>query len=69
MNKETSPLAAYLKPRGNLAKLAVTLGVQRTTVWRWCNGRVPADRLREVELATGIPRSDLRPDIFTEAAE
>lgn len=68
MKKETSPLAAYLKPHGKLAELATALSVDRTTIWRWCNGRVPADRLREVEMVTGIPRSDLRPDIF-EAAE
>ena len=63
-----SPLTQYRNANGvSIESLAETLGVERTTVWRWERGRVPVDRLPDVEKATGIPRRDLRPDIFGDA--
>jgi transcriptional regulator with XRE-family HTH domain len=63
-----SPLTQYRTANGiSIESLAETLGVERTTVWRWERGRVPVDRLPDVEKATGIPRSELRPDIFGDA--
>jgi DNA-binding transcriptional regulator YdaS (Cro superfamily) len=47
---------------GGKAALARLLGLSRQAVHRW--HRVPADRLDEVERATGVPREVLRPDIF-----
>ena len=49
---------------GLMAQLARELGVTRSAVWQW--GRVPAERLPEVERITGIPRHQLRPDICPE---
>lgn len=52
--------------------LAVALGVDKSLVTRWAQGRVPAERVADVERVTGIPREKLRPDIFgakTEAAQ
>lgn len=60
-----SPLTAYRTENGiTVEALAETLGVDRTTVWRWEKGRVPVDRLTDVEKATSISRQALRPDIF-----
>ena len=65
----TSPLTAYRNTHDmSVEDLAALIGVDRTTVWRWEKGRVPVERLGDVWKATGIPRQDLRPDIF-EAAQ
>lgn len=65
----TSPLTLYRNELGlSVEALAERLGVERTTVWRWERGRVPADRVREVERLTGVPRQTLRPDLY-EAAQ
>lgn len=39
--------------------------INKSTVLRW-ERKVPAERIVEIERATGIPRSDLRPDLFIE---
>jgi len=46
---------------GLRAKIARELGITFPAVLKW--RRVPAERLPEVERATGIPRHELRPDI------
>lgn len=43
--------------------------VHKTTVMRWERDGAPLDRVVEVERVTGIPRAELRPDVFVEAAE
>ena len=47
-----------------LDTLAARLGVQRAAVWKWENGRVPAERVLDVERLTGLSRHDIRPDIY-----
>lgn len=47
---------------GGMAQLASQLGVARQAVYQW--RRIPVDRVADVERITGIPRSELRPDIF-----
>lgn len=60
-----SPLTQYRKANGqSLEALARTLGVDKSTLWRWEAGRVPVDRLSDIEAATRISRRELRPDIF-----
>lgn len=49
--------------------LAKALGVDKSLVTRWVQGRVPAERVADVERVTGIPRHELRPDIFGSAQE
>lgn len=44
--------------------LARSLGVDKGSVSRWCNHRVPAERVLEIERATGIRRELIRPDIY-----
>ena len=56
--------------RGLLAKIAAELGVTRGAVAQW--DKVPAERVPEVSVITGLPRHELRPDLWeapaTEAA-
>jgi len=46
------------------AGLAKAIGRHRVAVSRWNKGRIPAETVRQIEAATGIPASDLRPDLF-----
>lgn len=47
---------------GGVTSLAKALGVRHTSFYSW--RRVPAERVRAIEAATGIPAHELRPDIF-----
>ena len=51
---------------GLQAHIARALGITRAAVCHW--RRVPAERVLAVEHATGIPRHELRPDIFPHPA-
>jgi DNA-binding transcriptional regulator YdaS (Cro superfamily) len=63
-----SPLTTYREThKQTVDALAASLGVDRTTIWRWETGKVPVDRLADIERVTRIPRQKLRPDIFGEA--
>jgi len=55
---------ALLRGKGEKARLARALGVDKATVTRWTQHRVPAESVLEVEKATGIPRTTIRPDIY-----
>ena len=46
--------------------LAQKLSISRMAVYKWRNSAhgLPDRRLLQVEAATGIDRSDLRPDLF-----
>jgi TorA maturation chaperone TorD len=47
---------------GGVRALARQLGVSQPAISSW--KRVPADRVLSVEANTGVPRSDLRPDLY-----
>ena len=65
----SSVLTSYRKLKNqSLEVLSDALGVDKSTLWRWETGKVPVDRLVDVERVTGLSRQDLRPDIFGEAA-
>lgn len=51
--------------RGLQVKIAKALGITRGAVANWWRrGRVPAERVLDLESLTGISRHDLRPDIY-----
>ena len=50
---------------GGMAQLAAKLGIARQAIYQW--SRIPAERVVEVERITGVPRNELRPDIFGDA--
>lgn len=52
---------AVAKAGGPLA-LGRTLGISRQAVEGW--NQIPAERVHEVERATGLPRSIIRPDLY-----
>jgi DNA-binding transcriptional regulator YdaS (Cro superfamily) len=58
--KTPSPIDAA----GPRSVTADRLGVNRSTLTRWAENGVPAERVVEVERVTGIPREQLRPDLF-----
>ncbi|MHC2481592.1 YdaS family helix-turn-helix protein [Rhizobium leguminosarum] len=56
-----------VRERMPLSWLARKIGVSRGAVAQWKN--VPAERMRDVSEATGIPMEILRPDIFESKSE
>ena len=46
----------------SVSELSRRLQTSRGTLYRW--RRVPAERVTEVERVTGVPRHELRPDVF-----
>ena len=47
---------------GSARRLAAAIGLSQQAVQQW--RRVPAERILDVERATGVPREKLRPDLF-----
>jgi len=61
--KKRSPLHKYLKAkRGRLSELAAALKITPGAINQW--DKVPADKLVAVSRETGIPRQELRPDLY-----
>lgn len=59
------PFTELLESRGlRMAGLARAIGVNKSTITRWAAGRVPAERVLDVERVTGVPRHELRPDLY-----
>lgn len=59
-------IAWFEEQRGRRLALAQHLAMAPSAVSQW--RRVPAERVQAVEKYTGIPRCDLRPDLYAEAA-
>ena len=55
-------LQKAIETAGSIGALARLLGIAQPSVSAWT--RVPADRVGAVEAAVGIPRHELRPDLF-----
>ena len=56
-------LEKAIQAAGGITALAELLGVTKQAVAQW--DRVPIDSAKLVESATGVPRIELRPDIFS----
>jgi DNA-binding transcriptional regulator YdaS (Cro superfamily) len=55
---------------GSQSRLARALAVKPQSVQKWVSlGFIPANRMQEVSIATGIPVTELRPDIFASSQE
>ena len=64
-----SALTTYRKRTGlTQAQLAEELGVKSPAICKWERRRVPAERVIDVEQVTGVPRHELRPDLYPVAA-
>jgi DNA-binding transcriptional regulator YdaS (Cro superfamily) len=66
-----SPLRQFRlanEPKVTLEDLGSRFGVNKSTVLRWEEERVPAERVLDVERETGVPRHELRPDLYPEPA-
>jgi DNA-binding transcriptional regulator YdaS (Cro superfamily) len=52
------------KIMGGRGPLARALGVTREGVRQWHLARVPAEQCPRIERLTGVPRAELRPDLY-----
>src|SRR3984893_16711508 len=59
-------LEEAIRVAGGVSALARKLGISQPSVSNW--SRVPAERLVDVETATGVAREKLRPDLFGSAS-
>jgi DNA-binding transcriptional regulator YdaS (Cro superfamily) len=62
MGNDEEALARAIRAAGSARKLAALIGATHPTVVKWA--RVPAKWILKVETATGIPRHELRPDLY-----
>ena len=53
-----------IRVAGGVGALARKIGISQPSISNW--GRVPAERVLAVEAATGVDRSVLRPDLYSE---
>lgn len=61
-----SALKEAIRLAGSQAELARRIGKKQAHVWNWLNrdGRIPAEAVLPIESATGVSRSELRPDLY-----
>jgi DNA-binding transcriptional regulator YdaS (Cro superfamily) len=62
MTSKDPGLQAAIDAVGGLRALARLLGISASAIAQW--RRVPAHRIVEIELGTGVPREILRPDLY-----
>ena len=54
-----------IKELGGFRKAAEALNIPRTSLHRWVKSKsIPPHRVLAVERITGVPRHELRPDIY-----
>jgi DNA-binding transcriptional regulator YdaS (Cro superfamily) len=64
------PLTQYRRDAGlTLQELGDRLNVGRAAVCKWERRQIPAERVLEIERVTGVPRHELRPDLYPPPAE
>ncbi|MCG4273924.1 helix-turn-helix domain-containing protein [Acetobacter senegalensis] len=62
MSQNGMSIRSIIKKAGGPSRVARLLGIHHSAVIRWEN--VPYERVIPLEAATGIPREELRPDLF-----
>lgn len=60
-------VALAIEAAGGVGALARKLGISQPSISGWT--RIPADRVCAVEAATGVDRSQLRPDLYNTAGQ
>lgn len=55
-------LAKAIERAGSREALGRLLGISRQAIWKW--HQVPARQIIAIEKATGVPREQLRPDLY-----
>lgn len=53
--------------RGGVSALARELGINRQNIYDW--NQIPADHIVAIEQITGVPREQLRPDLYRRESE
>jgi len=61
----TDGLKKAVSSKGSIAALARALGITRAAICQW--RKIPAERVIEIERVTGVPRHELRPDLYAPA--
>ncbi len=57
----------FIKQRGNQTMIAKALDLTPQAVSFWVSTKkIPTDRVVELEIATGIPRQQIKPELFGE---
>jgi hypothetical protein len=60
--RSMNALQRAIDKAGGPSAFAKRLGISRQALWKW--KRVPADRIIQIERLTGVPREELRPDLY-----
>lgn len=69
MDEPKTPIERAIEVCGNQQALAARIGRSQQLVSYWkSKGVIPAEAVPSIEAATGIPRRELRPDVFGEPA-
>lgn len=65
-----SPIQAAIKQAGGIQQLAKMLGISYQAVHKWTKPKrvVPAERVLQIERATGVSRHQLRSDLYPREA-
>lgn len=62
---ESETIGKALEQGGGIVAVAKALGISDEAVRLWrVHGRVPAERVVDLERITGVPRESLRPDLY-----
>lgn len=66
----SSALHRAVDVAGGQTELARKLGTSQARVWQWLRPgrRLPAEYVLQIERATGVPRHELRPDLYPQEA-
>jgi DNA-binding transcriptional regulator YdaS (Cro superfamily) len=59
---KTIGIQKAIRAAGGVNALARLLGIEPSAVVRWRD--IPAHRIIQIEQATGVPREELRPDLY-----
>lgn len=60
-----TPLGKAIIAAGTASELARRLGITVQSIQQW--KQIPAKRVIEIERVTGVPRKELRPDLYADA--